>query len=577
MEVVIMKEKIQRHFSLTDKGTTNIFKAARASFCKYLTFMLPPMLVFTFLRDFTNNQLNSFYFYLGVLVAIAVLMYLVVAREYKLTYDVTYEESTNLRVELARKIKDLPLSYFSTHNLSDLSQTVMMDVSNIEMAISHAVPETMGFLVFFVIVSILLCLGNLILGLCVVLPIWLALALMLISKKMQIRNVKKYYERLLDNANSFQEAFEMQQEIKSYSMQDKIRKEVVDKLTDTEKLHISAEFTMAIMSGIIGILPLIGPVFVAVFGAILFSNGNISLLYYVGYLMAATTISHNYANLSEFILVMFYFEDSYGRIRDLRDVPSQKGLEKDISKFDICFKDVEFKYVDNKVIDGVSFTAKQNEVTAIVGPSGCGKTTILRLLSRLYDYDKGSITIGGEDIKDISTKSLYKNISIVFQNVELFNTTIMENIRMGRKGATDEEVLEAARLANVDKIVESLPDGYNTIIGENGSKLSGGERQRISIARAFLKDAAIILLDEISASLDVENEMEIQNSINKLIENKTVIIVSHRMKSVEKADKIIVMNEGKVESVGRHDELLKNSILYKEMVKKSQQTEKHIY
>lgn len=572
-----MKEKIQRHFSLTDKGTTNIFKAARVSFCKYLTFMLPPMLVFTFLRDFTNNQLNSLYFYLGVLVALALFMYLVVAREYKLTYDVTYEESTNLRVELARKIKDLPLSYFSTHNLSDLSQTVMMDVSNIEMAISHAVPETMGFLAFFVIVSIMLCLGNLVLGLCVVLPIWLALALMFISKKMQIRNVKKYYERLLDNANSFQEAFEMQQEIKSYSMQDKIRKDVVEKLTDTEKLHISAEFTMAIMSGVIGILPLIGPVLVAVFGANFFSNGNISLLYYVGYLMAATTISHNYANLSEFILVMFYFEDSYGRIRDLRDVPSQKGLEKDISKFDICLKDVEFKYVDNKVINGVSFTAKQNEVTAIVGPSGCGKTTILRLLSRLYDYDKGSITIGGEDIKEISTKSLYKNISIVFQNVELFNTSIMENIRMGRKGATDEEVLEAARLANVDKIVESLPDGYNTIIGENGSKLSGGERQRISIARAFLKDAAIILLDEISASLDVENEMEIQNSINKLIENKTVVIVSHRMKSVEKADKIVVMNEGKVESVGRHDELMKNSDLYKEMVKKSQQTEKHIY
>jgi multidrug resistance ABC transporter, ATP-binding/permease protein len=572
-----MKEKIQRHFSLTDTGTNNLFKAARTSFCKYLTFMLPPMLVFTFLRDFTNNQLNSLYFYLLLLVAMGVLMYLVVAREYKLTYDVTYEESANLRVELARKIKDLPLSYFSTHNLSDLSQTVMMDVSNIEMAISHAVPETMGFLVFFVIVSIMLCLGNLVLGLCVVLPIWLALALMFISKKMQTRNVKKYYERLLDNANSFQEAFEMQQEIKSYSMQDKIRKDVVEKLTDTEKLHISAEFTMAIMSGVIGILPLIGPVLVAVFGANFFSNGNISLLYYVGYLMAATTISHNYTNLSEFILMMFYFEDSYGRIRDLRDVPSQKGLEKDISKFDICFKDVEFKYVDNKVINGVSFTAKQNEVTAIVGPSGCGKTTILRLLSRLYDYDKGSITIGGEDIKEISTKSLYKNISIVFQNVELFNTSIMENIRMGRKGATDEEVLRAAKLANVDKIIESLPDGYNTIIGENGSKLSGGERQRISIARAFLKDAAIILLDEISASLDVENEMEIQNSINKLIENKTVIIVSHRMKSVEKADKIIVMNEGKVESVGRHDELLKNSILYKEMVKKSQQTEKHIY
>ena len=221
--------------------------------------------------------------------------------------------------------------------------------------------------------------------------------------------------------------------------------------------------------------------------------------------------------------------------------------------------------------------AKQNEVTAIVGPSGCGKTTVLRLISRLYDYDKGKISIGGQDIKDISTKSMFEKISIVFQDVDLFDFSIMENIRMGRKSASDEEVIAAAKLANVDKIVAKLPNGYDTLIGENGSKLSGGERQRISIARAFLKDAPIVLLDEISASLDVENEMEIQESINRLIEGKTIIIISHRLKSIEKADKIVVMKEGLLDSEGKHDSLLENSKLYKSMVEKSKLTEEYVY
>ena len=229
------------------------------------------------------------------------------------------------------------------------------------------------------------------------------------------------------------------------------------------------------------------------------------------------------------------------------------------------------------MIKGLSFTAKQNEVTAIVGPSGCGKTTVLRLISRLYDYDKGKISIGGQDIKDISTKSMFEKISIVFQDVDLFDFSIMENIRMGRKSASDEEVIAAAKLANVDKIVAKLPNGYDTLIGENGSKLSGGERQRISIARAFLKDAPIVLLDEISASLDVENEMEIQESINRLIEGKTIIIISHRLKSIEKADKIVVMKEGLLDSEGKHDSLLENSKLYKSMVEKSKLTEEYVY
>lgn len=572
-----MKRKLQRHFSLTDKGIDNMMRAARVSFFKYVTFMFPPMLVFIFLNDMINSTLKPIAHYIWIIVIIAILMYLATAREYKLTYDVTYEESVNLRIELAKKIKELPLSYFSTHNLSDLSQTIMMDVSNIEMAISHAVPEFIGFVVFFAIISILMCIGNLFLGLAVVMPIWMGIVLMFVFKNFQTRKVKVYYKQLLDNANAFQDAFEMQQEIKSYSIQDEVRRDVISKIESTEKIHTAAEFTMAISATVLRVVPLLGPVLVAVIGATLYAKGSISLLYYVGYLMAVTTISHQYASLSEFIAAIFFFEDSYDRIRDLMDEEVQPGIDKEVQKFDICFNDVEFQYGDNKVINGVSFTANQNAVTAIVGPSGCGKTTVLRLLSRLYDYDKGEVTVGGEDIKSISTASLFSKISIVFQNVELFNTSVMENIRLGRKDATDEEVFAAAKLANVDEIVAKMPDGYETQIGENGSKLSGGERQRISIARAFLKDAPIILLDEISASLDVENEMEIQNSINKLIENKTVIIVSHRMKSIEKADKIVVMDNGKVVSAGKHEELIKSSKLYGDMVRKSQLTEEYIY
>ena len=246
--------------------------------------------------------------------------------------------------------------------------------------------------------------------------------------------------------------------------------------------------------------------------------------------------------------------------------------------YGIQFKDVEFSYNGGqKIIDGISFTAEQNKVTALVGPSGCGKTTVLRLASRLYDYNKGQILIDGKDIATIDTDSLFDKISIVFQDVGLFNTSIMENIRVGNKNASDNDVKEAARLANCAEFIEALPDGYNTVIGENGSRLSGGERQRLSIARALLKNAPIIILDEISASLDVENEMKIQESLNTLIKGKTVIIISHRLKSIENADKIIVMNQGKVDAEGTHAELLQKSALYRNMIEKSGLTEHYTY
>lgn len=572
-----MKNRLQRYFALTDKGINNALKASIYSLLKFFSFVLPPMLVFMFLQDMISGSLRHPAVYVGALAGITAVMYLILSKEYTFCYDVTYEESADLRIDLANKFRKLPLSYFSTHNLSDLSQTVMMDVNNIEMAISHALPQGIGFFYFFLLVTIALVINSPILGLTVTLPIWLSIVIMILTGNLQTRQASRYYARLLENASGFQEAFEMQQEIKSYSMQDAVENEVYKKLDDTEKIHIRAEFTMAVASSLISLLPYLAPVLTAIIGAILYSEGSLSLLYYVGYLMAATNIASQYTVLNEFLLMFFYFKDSFRRIRELRGEKVQEGEDLPIPHYDVCLSNVEFGYGENKVIKGVSIHAKQGEVTALVGPSGCGKTTVLRLISRLYDYDSGEITVGGTDIKKISTDALFEKISIVFQNVELFNQSVMENIRIGRKTATDEEVLQAARLANVDKFVENLPDGYDTLIGENGSKLSGGERQRISIARAFLKNAPIILLDEISASIDVENEMEIQNSINRLIADKTVIVISHRLKSIEKADQIVVLDDGKVESVGTHEELLLRSKVYRSMVEKSSLAEAYIY
>ncbi|KGF14933.1 ABC transporter ATP-binding protein [Peptostreptococcus sp. MV1] len=572
-----MREKLRKYFALSEKGVNNTLVASRWSFLKFLSFVFPPILTFFFLQDVLNGNVRQTIFYMGILVVIAVVMFLILAKEYKMTYDVTYEESIQLRIDLANKLKELPLSYFSTHNLSDLSQTVMMDVGNIEMVISHAIPAGIGFAAFFILMTILMCISNPILGLTVTLPIWLGLATMFLSKRIQQKGVEKYYNKLLENSNAFQEAFEMQEEIKSYSMQDQVKLDVEEKLDSTERIHLKAEIVLGFTSFLVGILPCLAPVLTATVGAVLYISGSINVLYYVGYLMAAMTLSNQFAAVGEFIMMIFFFETSYRRIGDLKAEPVQTGQDKELTNFDVKFDNVEFQYGDNKVIKGLSFVAKQNEVTAIVGPSGCGKTTVLRLVSRLYDYDKGMISLGGHDIKNISTKSLFDKISIVFQNVELFDCSVMENIRMGRKGASDEEVMTAAKLANVEEIVAKLPNGYNTLIGENGSKLSGGERQRISIARAFLKDAPIILLDEISASLDVENEMEIQDSLNKLIENKTVIIISHRLKSIEKADKIVVMKDGVLDSEGGHDDLLAKSNLYRSMVEKSRLTEEYVY
>ena len=310
----------------------------------------------------------------------------------------------------------------------------------------------------------------------------------------------------------------------------------------------------------------------------MYLNDQIKLIFYIGYIICSTKVASSFTGILDSLLMIINFQSSFKSVSTIRKTPLQQGENVNIQTFNVEFKDVSFAYENGRnVISNLSFEANQGEVTAIVGPSGCGKSTILKLLSRLYDYNSGEILIGGKDISKISTNSLFENISIVFQDVELFDDTIFENIKCGNPKATTEDVLTAAKIANVDEIADKFVDKYNTKIGENGSKLSGGERQRISIARALIKDAPIILLDEISASLDIENEVKIQSGWDHLIKNKTVIILSHRMKSIENTNKIVVIENGKVENIGEHEYLLKNSAKYRTLVQCSQLASEYEY
>ena len=568
---------LKRMFQLTDMGTLGIVKASIASFFVYCSLMIPMTLLMVFIQNILELKENNISFFIVGNIIMVFIMYIIMSIEYNCLYNETYKESANIRIEIAEILKKLPLSFFSKHDVSDLSQTIMKDVSTIEHAISHAIPKALGLIVYLFLIVIMLLIFNFKLALCILIPIILSIVCIFISKKSQVNGNKKYYNVMREISEDFQESIELQQEIKSYNQIEKFSKKIIDDINYSEKVHIKSELGMVLPLSISTNIQNLTLGATILFGTSIYLKGEASLLYLIGYIMCASKIIDAVNSLLSNFAELMYLDGNLQRIKELRSTEIQSGEEKKLKKFDIEFKNVEFGYGENKVIDNISFIAKQGEVTAIVGPSGCGKTTVLRLMSRLYDYDKGKIIIDDNDIKEIDTESLFENISIVFQEVTLFNTSILENIRFGDKNATDEQVKEAARLANCEEFIEKLPEKYNTLIGENGSKLSGGERQRISIARAFLKNAPIILLDEISASLDVENEMKIQESLNKLIKNKTVLVVSHRMKSIENVNKIIVMENGKIESQGSHIELLEKSKVYKTMVSKSNLAENYSY
>lgn len=573
-----MKKYYREKFALTEDGANNLAKATILSFIIYLINMLPAIVLMIFAREILEGVVETKSFYVIFAIVSLVLLGIFLNLEYEKLYNTTYGESASLRIGIAEQLSELPLSYFSRNNLSDISQTIMSDISTIEHAISHSIPKLYAMLMFFPIISILLLIGNVKMGLAVIIPTIFSCIFMPLLKKYQVLLDQKNFDVLRRNSESFQENIEMQLEIKSFNIVEKMKNILYSNMEEGEKVKIKSEFNMMLIIAISQIFSFVGIAIVMLVGISLIIKGEINVVYLVSYLLCAIKIKDVLDSSKEGLMEVYYITPAVNRIKEIMTQKLQKGVDTELRKYDIELKDVHFSYdKDTEVLKGVSFRANQGEVTAIVGESGSGKTSILRLISRLYDYNSGKILIDGKDIQNISTKSLFEKISVVFQDVTLFNSSIMENIRIGRQNATEDEVKLAAKLANCSEFIEKLPNGYETIIGENGLELSGGQRQRLSIARAFLKDAPILILDEIAANLDVDNENKIQESLNKLIKNKTVIIISHRMKSIENVDNIVVIDKGKVESVGTHKELLEKSKVYKKLIDKTKMTEDFLY
>lgn len=572
-----MKNKIKNWFALTNQGASDLIRASILSFLVYFSNMFPAMLLMILVDELLLGNVKSKYLYIVISIVVLIVIYVLLAKEYDALYSATYKESANLRIDIATTLSKLSLAYFSKHNLSDISQTVMKDVEAIEHAMSHAMAKIIGFILFFPIMSILMLVGNIYLGLSIMIPVVLSYSLILVSKRIQLKKQYENFEQLRHNSESFQEAIELQQDIKSFGLGNKIREKLNKDMDKSEKLKLKVEMVLFIPLFLSWVVAQGTLVVVIIVGTALYASGSINILYLIGYIFVAMKMKDIVDGLAANTSELFYLDARIKRIKELRETQIQKGKEIKLDNFGIELKNVKFGYdKDSPVLKDVSFTANQNEVTALVGVSGCGKTSILKLISRLYDYDDGQIIIDGHDIKEISTDTLYKYVSIVFQDVVLFNTSIMENIRIGRSSATDEEVMAAAKMACCD-FIDDLENGYNTIVGENGATLSGGERQRLSIARAFLKDSPIVILDEISAALDVENEKKIQDSLNNLIKNKTVIVISHRLKSIENVDKIIVLDNGIVECQGIHSYLLEHSKVYGKLIERSKAVENFKY
>ena len=573
-----MKNYYKKRYALSEQGAKNLTKATIYCFLTYCINLGPMFILMGLINQLVLGNVSSTLQYIVMAILTLVFMYILLSEEYVSLYNSTYKESANLRKGIAENLAQLPLAYFSKHDLSDLSQTIMSDVERVEHSMSHSIPKVVAMWLFFPLMGLIMLIGNWKLGLAAIIPTLLSFMINPLAKQKEVSEYSRYFNVLRDNSELFQETIELQQEISSFNQADKVKKNLYKKMEESERIHLKVEVLPMLAVGISSSLSYISLAVVLAVGIQLLIHNEISLLYLIGYLIGAIKVKELFDVSREGMTEMSYIEPAIVRIKEIKNAALQEGKDTDLSSYDIEFKNVSFAYnKDAKVLKDVSFTAKQGEVTALVGISGSGKTSVLRLISRLYDYDTGSILIDGKDIKNISTESLFKNVSIVFQDVTLFNTSIMENIRLGRESATDEEVNEAARLANCMDFIEKLPDGFNTLIGENGAELSGGERQRISIARAFLKDAPVLILDEISASLDVDNEKKIQDSLNKLIKDKTVIIISHRLKSIENVNKIVVIDEGVVETSGNHDELIKDSKVYKNLIEKTKLAEAFNY
>ena len=569
-----MINRLQKKYALSDQGAKDLFKAIVYSVLANISLMLPVALLAIVLNAMLpvalgmEDKTAGLAWYTAAGIIILVIIFIFHYLQYTKAYIGTYEESERRRITLAEKLRTLPLGFFHERDLADLTSTIMGDCASFEHAFSHTVPQFFGALISTAIVCIVLLIMNWKMGLALLWVAPVAFAIVLLSRKWQEKLGMKYMTERMNLSEGIQECLETVQDIKACNQENTYLKKLDAKMDIAEKAQISSEMVSASLVTTGQMILRLGLVTVIVVGSSLILHGKISLFTYILYLIAASRLydplSGAMANMAE----LFGANLQVNRLKEIQEYPLESGQKDYHTKgYDVTFDHVKFSYEEGKpVLKDVSFTAKQGQVTALVGPSGGGKSTVAKLAAKFYDLDGGKITLGGVDIAKLDSVALMKDFSIVFQDVVLFNNTIMENIRVGRKGASDTDVIAAAKAAKCHEFIENLPQGYQTVIGENGSTLSGGECQRLSIARALLKDAPVILLDEATASLDVDSETQIQEAISELVSGKTVLVIAHRMRTIEAADQIVVLDKGVVAEKGNHDTLMKKNGLYRKLV-----------
>ena len=570
-----MYKWVQNTFALSEEGSRTFVRGVVWTFLHFVSLMFPMMLLFYFLMEhlgigeFAGKTPHGILFYAGMAAVILVVMLIIYAFSYSATYDSVYDESMRRRVSIAEKLRKLPLSFFGKKNLSDLTSTIMDDCNALEMIFSHAVPELFAAIGSVTVIAIMLFSYNWKMSSALFWVVPAAALLIALSKKIQDHWFENSYNMRRVVIEDIQEGLENVQEIRSYSGEAAYLNNFDKDCINYEKTQMDSDIKVGMfLNSAQGILKM-GLATVLITGARLWTKGEIDVFTYLVFIVCAATIYNPVFLVFNNLAELFFVNVRLRRFREMDQMKLQEGVTVFAPQnFDIEFKDVDFFYNENKqVLKKVSFTAKQGEITALVGPSGSGKTTAAKLAARFWDIQGGKVTLGGEDISQIDPETLLTNFSIVFQDVVLFNTSIKDNIRIGKRYATDEEIMRVAKLAGCDEFIQKMPQGYDTVIGENGDTLSGGERQRISIARALLKDAPIVLLDEATASLDVENESKIQKGISQLVKGKTVIIIAHRMRTIANADKVVVLQDGKIAETGSPAELKAKGGLFSKMLK----------
>lgn len=562
---------IQKNTASSKEGAAGLVKGVIACALQNMAFMLPAALLYFIVADLMSGGVTGgrvWFYIIGCIVCIGLIL-LSTRFQYNSTYFTTYEESGKRRLTLAEQLRKLPLSFFGKKDLADLTSTIMADCEVLEKTCSHFIPGLFGSLISTVLISLGMLFFEWHMALAALWVVPVSMLIVLLSYKVQDKVQAKNMAAKMACADGIQEYIETVRDLKANNAEAGYLAGLSKKIRGIESLSIKAELTTAVFVTSAGMVLKLGIASVAVTGSALLINGTIDVLTFFMFLLVASRLYDPMQAALQNLAAIIAMRTNVARMNEILEHPVQTGSEELTNDgCDIVFDHVGFAYnTGETVLRDVSFTAKQGEVTALVGPSGGGKTTVSRLAARFWDANSGKITVGGMSVAGTDPEKLMSLYSIVFQDVTLFDNTIMENIRLGKKDATDEEVLSAAHLANCDEFAEKLPDKWNTNIGENGCELSGGERQRISIARAFLKDAPIILLDEATASLDVENETLIQTALSRLIKDKTVLVIAHRMRTVAGADKIVVLDGGVVAEVGTHDELMRNNGLYHKLAR----------